>query len=172
MQRVRHPHLTVSHYSVIYCSGIMRQFVASEDRRDEPRTKDTHPPLAVDSRSFDLTSNEMAQTKFSEERVVGRIPWIPIIIVATLLIGIGMLAKHFDGHDTVAGGIAYEADTWLLGPGYFVAILLGFLGVLPGGAHSAGELFWLAAPISWTFYVLVGGVVFWLRRKIWRRNRT
>jgi hypothetical protein len=32
-QRVRHPHPTPSHYSVICYSGIMRQFTASQERK-------------------------------------------------------------------------------------------------------------------------------------------
>ena len=126
--------------------------------------------MVVDFRRMVLTANNITGSELSERGAQTRMPWFAILGVATLLIGIGLLGDYFVAHGSVEGSFADKTNFWLLGPGYFVAILLGFLGFLRGGAHSAGELFWLAAPISWMFYVLLGVLIFWLRRKIQRRG--
>lgn len=96
-------------------------------------------------------------------------PWIAILCVATCLTCIGLAGSYLVSHGSSEGSTADKIDLWFLSPGYFFVILMGFLGFVRGGVHSAGEYFWLVGPISWVVYFLLGVAV--SRFLGWRRAR-
>jgi hypothetical protein len=89
--------------------------------------------------------------------------WIAVICAPTLLTAAGLWAGHIASLNPAEPNTAF-LQFCLLSPGYVLAELLAAF-FLSGGIHSAGELFWLGAPVSWIFYFAVGALIFCVRRK-------
>jgi Na+/alanine symporter len=88
--------------------------------------------------------------------------WLAVITAATGLAVTGLWLGRIASYSPSQSNILTFLELCLLMPGYVVAALIA-AAFLPGGGHSVGQLFWLAAPVSWIFYLVMGVVVFCVR---------
>jgi hypothetical protein len=101
----------------------------------------------------------MTQLSFTRSAI----RWIGVFGVATLLTAVGVWGRNL-ALNTTRQTLASSSVLLLLTPGYIVQGSLAAL-FASGGGHSAAVFDWVAAPVSWIFYFVVGAAIFCVKWK-------